>query len=118
ALIRCSCRMGAIIGIQSSEFKVQGSELKGMGYESADDQADNSELRTQHSELLALTRYGEAIGLMFQVVDDLLDVTQTTEHLGKKAGKDADKGKLTYPGLIGIEASQKEVERLEAEAYD
>jgi geranylgeranyl diphosphate synthase type II len=91
ALIRCACRMGAIVG-------------SGTG--------------TSSEPLACLTRYGEAIGLMFQVVDDLLDVTQTTEHLGKKAGKDADKGKLTYPGLIGIDASRREVERLEAEAYD
>jgi len=118
ALIRCSCRMGAMIGIQkSSKFKVQRSEFKGNKAEGS--ASPNFELETQNSELLPLlTRYGEAIGLMFQVVDDLLDVTQTTEHLGKKAGKDADKGKLTYPGLIGIDASQKEVERLEAEAYD
>ena len=88
ALIRCGCRMGAIVG-------------------GADD-----------NQLAALTRFGEAVGLMFQIVDDLLDVTQTTEHLGKKAGKDADQGKLTYPGVIGVEASKAEVERLASEAYD
>lgn len=62
--------------------------------------------------LAAITAYAEAIGLMFQVVDDLLDVTQTTSHLGKKAGKDADAGKLTYPGVFGIEHSRAEVARL------
>ncbi len=140
ALIRCACRMGAIIGKKSSEFRVPSSggtssefrvpssELKGTEEETGNRASmpfnselgtQNSELRTRNSELLpSLTRYGEAIGLMFQVVDDLLDVTQTTEHLGKKAGKDADKGKLTYPGLIGIDASRREVERLEAQAYD
>jgi geranylgeranyl diphosphate synthase type II len=49
---------------------------------------------------------------MFQVVDDLLDVTQTTEHLGKTAGKDAEQDKLTYPGLLGLEASRREAQRL------
>jgi geranylgeranyl pyrophosphate synthase len=63
-------------------------------------------------ELRAITRYGEAIGLMFQVVDDVLDVTQTTEHLGKTAGKDAAQDKLTYPAIVGLEASQAEVQRL------
>ena len=55
---------------------------------------------------------------MFQVVDDLLDITQTSEHLGKTAGKDVDQGKLTYPALIGVDASRKEVDRLRDEAYD
>jgi geranylgeranyl diphosphate synthase, type II len=88
ALLRCACRMGAICGGASDE------------------------------QLARVTTYAEAVGLMFQVVDDLLDVTQTTEHLGKAAGKDADQGKLTYPGLIGVEASRQEVQRLRAQALD
>jgi geranylgeranyl diphosphate synthase type II len=68
------------------------------------------------SALSALSRYADAIGLMFQIVDDLLDVTQTTEHLGKKAGKDLDAGKLTYPGVLGIERSRAEVARLRDES--
>jgi len=53
---------------------------------------------------------------MFQIVDDLLDVTQTTEHLGKTAGKDAEQDKLTYPAVVGLEASRSEVERLREES--
>ena len=53
---------------------------------------------------------------MFQVVDDLLDVTQSTEHLGKAANKDAQKGKLTYPGLLGVDQTRAEVKRLHCEA--
>ena len=64
----------------------------------------------------ALTGYGEAVGLMFQIVDDLLDVTETAEHIGKATGKDLDAGKLTYPGVHGTEASRKEVLRLRDEA--
>jgi len=64
----------------------------------------------------ALTGYGEAVGLMFQVIDDLLDVTGTAEHIGKATGKDLDAGKLTYPGVHGPEASRKEVLRLRDEA--
>ena len=88
ALIRCSCRMGAIAG---------GGNAR---------------------QVEALTQYAQAIGLMFQVIDDLLDVTQTTEHLGKAVKKDADKGKLTYPGLLGVDGSRREVARLHDEALD
>ncbi len=64
----------------------------------------------------ALTGYGEAVGMMFQVIDDLLDVTATAEHIGKATGKDLEAGKLTYPGVHGTEASRKEVLRLRDEA--
>ena len=64
----------------------------------------------------AMTGYGEAVGLMFQVIDDLLDVTGTAEHIGKATGKDIEAGKLTYPGVHGTEASRKEVIRLRDEA--
>ncbi len=88
ALIRCACRMGAICGAASEE------------------------------QLAAVTRYGEAIGLMFQIVDDLLDVTQTTDQLGKAANKDADQGKLTYPGLMGVDESRGQVQRLRTTALE
>ena len=64
----------------------------------------------------ALTGYGEAVGLMFQIIDDLLDVTGTAEHIGKATGKDLEAGKLTYPGVHGTGASRKEVLRLRDEA--
>jgi len=67
-------------------------------------------------ELEALTKFGHALGLAFQVIDDILDVTQTTENLGKTAGKDAAVEKATYPSVIGLELSRKEAERLTAEA--
>lgn len=88
ALIEASCRMGALAA-------------------GADD-----------ARLAALERYGRAIGLMFQIVDDLIDATQSAEHAGKATGKDAAAGKLTYPGIHGIEASRREVERLLGEADD
>lgn len=53
-----------------------------------------------------LERYAESIGVMFQVVDDLLDVTQTAEMMGKATGKDVMAGKLTWPGLHGISATK------------
>jgi len=88
ALIRCACRMGGICGGAS------GSALNG------------------------LSHYAESIGLMFQIIDDLLDVTQTPEEMGKATGKDADNGKLTYPGLLGVEGSRDEVSRLLREALE
>lgn len=54
------------------------------------------------AETKAVRDYGEKVGLLFQIVDDLLDVTATTEELGKTAGKDADAQKATYPSAIGI----------------
>lgn len=51
--------------------------------------------------LLAVTEYARQLGLLFQITDDLLDVTQTTETLGKTAGKDAAKAKSTYPSILG-----------------
>lgn len=60
----------------------------------------------------ALHRFGTHLGIAFQVVDDILDVTQTSETLGKSAGKDVAAGKATYPALFGLEKSQAEAARL------
>lgn len=60
----------------------------------------------------ALIEYGRNIGLAFQITDDLLDVNGDEETVGKRLGKDANSGKLTYPGLLGIEASRTEAGRL------
>lgn len=94
ALIRAACRMGAISGLGAA----------------VSDEADRT--------LGLITTYADAIGLMFQIVDDLLDVEQSTEHLGKGAGKDLEAGKLTYPGVLGVEASRAEIERLRRVALD
>jgi farnesyl diphosphate synthase len=64
----------------------------------------------------ALARYGEAIGLAFQVVDDLLDVEASTASLGKTAGKDAAQGKPTYVSVLGIDAARAWSLRLRAQA--
>jgi geranylgeranyl diphosphate synthase, type II len=63
-------------------------------------------------KLRAITKFGFALGLAFQVIDDILDVTQTTEKLGKSAGKDVAAQKATYPAVIGLEASRAEARRL------
>ena len=67
-------------------------------------------------ELDALRHFGQSIGLAFQIVDDILDVTQTSEQLGKTAGKDITSEKATYPALFGIEKSREKAASLLASA--
>jgi len=67
-------------------------------------------------EVQACENFALNIGLAFQVADDILDVTQSTEELGKTAGKDEDTDKTTYPKLLGLEGSRREAERLIGEA--
>ncbi len=86
ALIRCAVRIGAIIG--------------GAG----------------EDELKSLTEYGEKAGLAFQVADDLLDETATSEQLGKTAGKDAASQKATYTALYGVDGTRQMAGRLCQEA--
>jgi geranylgeranyl diphosphate synthase, type II len=86
ALLRASVRMGAIYAGASEE------------------------------QLTALTEFGEHVGLAFQIVDDILDVEQSSEALGKTAGKDAQQKKITFPAVYGMERSREmaEQERLAA----
>lgn len=67
--------------------------------------------------LAALDRYGRAVGLAFQITDDLLDVRGTEEVIGKRVGKDAGQGKLTFPILIGVEESVRRAEELMHQAF-
>jgi geranylgeranyl diphosphate synthase, type II len=64
-----------------------------------------------------LRQFGQAIGLAFQIIDDILDVTQTSEQLGKTAGKDIASEKATYPALFGLEESRKKARALLEDAY-
>ncbi|NOZ40214.1 MAG: polyprenyl synthetase family protein [Planctomycetes bacterium] len=86
ALFRVSLRLGAIVA-------------------SANDQ-----------QLAALDTYGQHLGLAFQVVDDLLDVSGNESTVGKRVGKDSQRGKTTYPAILGIEASHERAETLIDEA--
>ncbi len=70
------------------------------------------------AKLEGLTVFGKNLGLAFQVIDDILDVTQTSEKLGKSAGKDVAAQKSTYPSVLGLEKSRKEAQRLTAVALD
>jgi geranylgeranyl diphosphate synthase type II len=69
------------------------------------------------AQLKALTDFGYHVGLAFQVIDDILDVTQTSEQLGKTAGKDTQAQKATYPAIVGLEKSRQIAEQLTAKAF-
>ena len=86
AMIRASARCGAMIGGASA------------------------------SELEAVTRFAASLGLLFQITDDILDVTASTEDLGKTAGKDAEAEKATYPSFYGIERSRELALRVHGDA--
>lgn len=84
---------------------ITASVVSGGLYAGADDQA-----------VAKLRSFGQSIGLAFQIVDDVLDVTQTSEQLGKTAGKDTAAEKATYPALFGVEESIKKADALVAKA--
>jgi len=88
ALIRYSCEAGALLAGASKE------------------------------ELYACSRYGEAVGLLFQVADDILDATATSEDLGKSAGKDAAQNKATYVSIEGLQRARELAENLRAIALE
>jgi Geranylgeranyl pyrophosphate synthase len=69
------------------------------------------------AQLKALTNFGYHVGLAFQVIDDILDVTQTSEQLGKTAGKDTASQKATYPSIVGLEKSRRIAEQLTQKAF-
>jgi geranylgeranyl diphosphate synthase type II len=69
------------------------------------------------AQLEALTSFGYHVGLAFQIIDDILDVTQTTEKLGKTAGKDTAAQKATYPAIVGLERSRKIATQLTSKAF-
>jgi geranylgeranyl diphosphate synthase type II len=69
------------------------------------------------AQLKALTSFGYHVGLAFQVIDDILDVTQSTEKLGKTAGKDTRSQKATYPSIVGLEKSRRIAKTLTNRAF-
>ena len=67
-------------------------------------------------DLARLAAYGRAFGLAFQIADDILDATGDELTMGKRVGKDADRGKLTFPTIVGLDASRARARALAAEA--
>ena len=74
--------------------------------------------RADDAAIDAITSFGNHLGLAFQIVDDLLDVTSTPQQLGKATRKDAGKGKNTYPSLLGLDGSRQEADRQLAAAFE
>lgn len=74
--------------------------------------------QAEEVQIEALDDYGKKLGLAFQIVDDLLDLHGDQEVVGKRTGKDSQKGKLTFPSLIGVEASRQRAEQLINEACE
>ncbi len=74
--------------------------------------------RSLSRQLSDVNEYAEALGLLFQITDDLLDATGTLEQTGKRTRKDAEAGKLTFPGVLGVEGAKAMVRELEAEAVE
>jgi geranylgeranyl diphosphate synthase, type II len=70
------------------------------------------------AQLKALTDFGYNVGLAFQIIDDILDITQTTEQLGKTAGKDTQARKATYPSIVGLEKSRDIALKLTNKAFN
>ena len=87
ALIRCCVRIGAMAGNATA------------------------------AQLKAVTTYGHGLGVAFQIIDDILDCTATTEQLGKTAGKDVQAQKATYPSIVGLEKSRKIAQQLTGKAF-
>jgi len=73
---------------------------------------------SRKKKLRALTRYGQNIGLAFQIIDDILDIEGKTEELGKSAGSDRKKRKMTYPSLFGVEGARQKATTLISAALD
>jgi geranylgeranyl diphosphate synthase type II len=94
ALFRASLRLGGLIGT----FQTPPAEAAAW--------------------LAALDRYAGCLGLAFQIADDLLDVEGRTEQTGKGVQKDAARGKLTFPGLLGIAESRRRLQQLGQEAQE
>jgi geranylgeranyl pyrophosphate synthase len=90
ALLSAACRMGAMLGLAHDD---------------------------EHA-LLPITTYAHHLGVLFQAVDDLLDVTQSAEHTGKRTNKDADAGKLTFPSIYGVQGTQRRIAHLREQALD
>lgn len=67
-------------------------------------------------KLAAIETFGSAVGLMFQIVDDLIDLHSSSEHAGKATGKDAAAGRPTYPGVLGVQESKEVIDGLQRQA--
>jgi geranylgeranyl diphosphate synthase type II len=114
---------GQVADLEGEEKKISGAELKYIhrcktaALLTASIRLGGMSANASAARLQSLTDFGQALGLAFQVIDDILDVTQTTEKLGKTAGKDVTAIKATYPAIFGLERSREEAHRLTVAAH-
>lgn len=116
-----------LIGGQVADLEGEGKKISGAGLKFIH-QTKTAALLTaairlgamsanaNEQKLRSLTVFGQSLGLAFQVIDDILDVTQTSEKLGKSAGKDVAAQKATYPAIFGLEKSRREAQRFTSNA--
>jgi geranylgeranyl diphosphate synthase type II len=120
-LARASGTVGGMIGGQVNDIEGEGKQPTAALLESIHRAKTGALLRASvrigaiyaganDAQLAAITRFGEHAGLAFQIVDDVLDVEQPSEKLGKTAGKDAAQHKITFPAVYGIPESKKMAE--------
>ena len=114
---------GQVADLEGEGKKISGAELKYIhrcktaALLTASIRLGAMSANASPARLKDLTGFGQALGLAFQVIDDILDVTQTTEKLGKTAGKDVTATKATYPAIFGLERSREEAHRLTVAAH-
>jgi geranylgeranyl diphosphate synthase type II len=113
---------GQVVDLQCEGKKITAQELKYI-HECKTAALITSSLRlggmasnATPKQLAALSKFGYSLGLAFQVIDDILDITQTSEQLGKSAGKDIAAEKATYPSILGMKKAQAEAKRYTRQA--
>ncbi|MGA7155210.1 MAG: polyprenyl synthetase family protein [Acidobacteriaceae bacterium] len=121
ALITTSIVTGGLLGLATLLNQKNSNALKGTGFSpSVDNDQRKGALapeRTHTDVIAALRTFGEKAGLAFQIVDDILDMTQTSEELGKTAGKDTAAIKATWPAVYGLTQSKHDAAELIADAF-
>ena len=129
ALIADACGSGGMVAGQAADMDAEG---KAVSTETLEFIHSNKTAALIHAsvaagallggawdeQLVALSDYGERLGLAFQIADDILDTEGKTEAIGKTAGKDEKAGKATYPAVHGIEASRKRLDELTGQAEE
>ncbi|MBV9227429.1 MAG: polyprenyl synthetase family protein, partial [Acidobacteriaceae bacterium] len=121
-LSRAAGTVGGMIGGQVNDIEGEGKEPSALLLESIHRAKTGALLRASvrmgaiyagatDAELAVLSEYGEHVGLAFQIIDDVLDVEQTSDALGKTAGKDQAQQKITFPAVYGLEQSRMMAEK-------
>ena len=127
AELMCAAGAGGMIGGQLLDLEGEGTALSLEQLERIHHAKTGQLIRASvrlgglaagasEAEVSALDRYGESIGLAFQIADDLLDVTATSDQIGKTAGRDLALQKSTYPALLGVEGSRRRADVLVEDA--